>query len=94
MTTRLAVRLGALNLALLLLIAAVSATESFWGMGRDRLPAGALPLSAVAERLEAAGYHAFYEIAVRGGVYHVKTLGPAGDRIALTVDPQTGAILR
>ena len=90
---RLALGLGALNLATLILMATVSADDGFWGIGNKTLPPGALPVSAIARGIEEAGITHIYAIDAAHDVYEVKALDPAGKRVRLTVDPLTGAIL-
>jgi len=90
---RLALRLGALNLATLILMAAVSADDGFWGIGNKTLPPGALPVSAIAHNVEETGIVRIYGIDAGRNVYEVKALDQTGKRVRLTVDPLTGAIL-
>jgi hypothetical protein len=90
---RVALGLGALNLATLILMAAVSADDGFWGIGNKTLPLGALPVSAIARGIEETGITHIYAIDAGRNVYEVKALDPAGKRVRLTVDPLTGAIL-
>jgi hypothetical protein len=90
---RMALGLGALNLATLILMAAVSADDGFWGIGNKTLPPGALPVSAIARGIEETGITHIYAIDAGRNVYEVKALDPAGKRVRLTVDPLTGAIL-
>ena len=91
--SRLALGLGALNLATLLLMAAVSADDGFWGIGGKTLPPGALPISAVARSVESSGITHIYGIDVARHLYDVKALDSDGKRLRLTVDPLTGEIL-
>ncbi|EWY39487.1 hypothetical protein N825_06635 [Skermanella stibiiresistens SB22] len=88
-----ALGLGALNLATLLLMAAVSADDGFWGIGGKTLPPGALPISTVARSVESGGITHIYGIDVVRHLYDVKALDGDGKRLRLTVDPLTGEIL-
>jgi hypothetical protein len=90
---RLVLGLGALNLATLILMAAVSADDGFWGIGNKTLPPGALPVSVIARGIEDAGITHIYAIDAGRNVYEVKALDQAGKRVRLTIDPLTGAIL-
>lgn len=90
---KLALGLGALNLATLILMATVSADDGFWGIGNKTLPPGALPVSAIARSVEEAGIKHIYAIDAGRNVYEVKALDPSGKRIRLTIDPLTGAVI-
>lgn len=90
---KLALGLGALNLATLILMATVSADEGFWGIGNKTLPPGALPVSAIARGIEETGIMDIYAIDAVRNVYEVKAVDPSGKRVRLTVDPLTGAII-
>jgi hypothetical protein len=90
---KLALGLGALNLATLILMATVSADDGFWGIGNKTLPPGALPVSAIARGIEEAGITNIYAIDAVRNVYEVKAVDSSGKRVRLTVDPLTGAII-
>jgi len=87
---KLALALVALNLATLILVAAVSADDGYWGAGNRVLPPDALPISTVAQMLEDRGYSRIYGIEANHDAYEIKALDAAGKRIRLTVDPVTG----
>jgi hypothetical protein len=87
---KLASALVALNLVTLVLMAAVSADEGYWGVGNKALPPDALPVSTVALMLEDRGYTRIYGIEAGHDAYEVKALDATGKRVRLTVDPNTG----
>ena len=90
---KLALGLGALNLATLILMATVSADDGFWGIGNKTLPPNALPVSAIARAIEDSGITHIYAIDAGRNVYEVKAVDPGGKQVRLTVDPLTGAII-
>jgi len=91
--SRLALGLGALNFATLILMAAVSADDGFWGMGNKVLPPDALPVSSIARTLEDRGITRIFAIDASRNTYEVKAIDAEGKRVRFTIDPVTGAIL-
>jgi len=85
--------LGGLNLVALTALAAVSAADASWGAGRGQVPAGALPVSRVAELAEAMPIGRIQSIEIEHGTYVVKAVDGQDRRVRLTLDPMTGAVL-
>lgn len=90
---RLALGLGAVNLASLIAMAAVSAADGLWAVGDRVLPADALPVSVIAQRLESRGLVRIYGVETVKGAYEVKAVDAAGRRVRLTIDPITGNLI-
>jgi uncharacterized membrane protein YkoI len=92
--SRLALTLGGVNVAALMLVATLSAGDASWGIGKQRLPEDAMPISEAARLAEDQHLGRIHGIAVEDGHYVVKAVDAEGRRVTLTLDPATGAVLR
>ncbi|MGQ9365986.1 PepSY domain-containing protein [Azospirillum sp. A39] len=91
---RMAIGLGTANLVALVLIAVASAGDGTWGTGAKSLPPDALPVSAVARKLEDEGLARIYRIEADGQEYRVRAVDGGGHRVELRVDPKSGSVVR
>lgn len=94
LTGRLALGLGAVNLATLILVAAVSADDTGWAAGQDRLPPDALPVSEIARRVEDQGVSHITRIETDGKSYRVRGLDQSGHHVERRIDPVSGTEIR
>jgi hypothetical protein len=88
--SRLALALGVTNLTALLMVAAMSAGQGFWGIGDKVLPPDALPASEVVRKAERSGLGRIYGIDVDDGTWLVRAVDQQGKRIEMRLDPRTG----
>lgn len=89
-----AIGLASINIATLVTVAAVTADDSFWGQGRNALPANAIPASSIARMLEGDRNYRILGFETHDGLYDIKAVDAEGRRIRISVDAVTGAILR
>ncbi|WP_207478323.1 PepSY domain-containing protein [Arenibaculum pallidiluteum] len=92
-TSRPALILGGVNVAALVVLAALSAADASWGTGRSQLPPEALPISRIAAEAEALGIGRILAIDAEDGRYVVKAVDGAGRRVRVLLDPVTGQVV-